>query len=119
MFRYLCSAMLLTVVVPAIMAQEPVTSFATVGRPERNNCIHRACARIEDKLDRCPCCGYGKTHNDLGVPGHKATKIFLFGSACEFFTEPCRTPPKGEGRWSKWSKMTNKGAASGCSNSGR
>lgn len=104
-------------------AQEPITSFATVGRPEPVTACGRALARLEDKCDRHPCCGYGKTINDVGVQGHRATKVFYWGSGCEFFSEPCRTPPR-DTRYSsamqrKWNDMYGNGSHGGCKNCGQ
>jgi len=79
----------------AAWSQEPppVTTFASIGRHEPDTILHRTVDRVDDKLDRCVCCAYGKTHNDIGVQSFRGTKTFLFGSACEFFSIPCRTPP--------------------------
>lgn len=68
-----------------------------------------------DKLDRHPCCGYGKSHNDNGVWGTRATCVFAFGSACDFFDEPCRTAPP-ETCWQKMSRMFGGSSGKDCSN---
>lgn len=77
----------------AARSQEYTSTFATIGRQEECPKTQRLCDRIHDKFDRFPCCGYGKSHNEMGVPGFRGTKVFLWGSSCEFFVEPCRTPP--------------------------
>lgn len=106
------------------MAQEPVSSFATVGRQEPQSGaargIQRTVDRIDDKFDRKVCCGYGKSHNEMGVPGFRGTKAFMWGSACEFFAEPCRTPPPRTSS-SKASRVLNEmfGSESSCSNCGK
>src|SRR3954454_9482597 len=88
---------ILGLITPAgLWAQEPppLTPFATIGRPEPVTPVGRLALRACDKLDHCPCCAYGKTHNDIGVQSFYGTRTFIFGSSCEFFTVPCRTPPK-------------------------
>lgn len=77
----------------AAWSQEYTSTFATIGRQEECQKAHRICDKIHDKFDRFPCCGYGKSHNEMGVPGFRGTSVFLWGSSCEFFVEPCRTPP--------------------------
>jgi hypothetical protein len=78
-----------------------------VGHPQAWPLVQRSIDRAHDLTDRCPCCGYGKTHNDMGVAGHHATKAFYFGGSCEFFSEPCRTPSKEENRLVRlWHKLT-------------
>jgi hypothetical protein len=97
----------------------PSINLQKVGHPQVSPMGQRVANRVHDKLDRCPCCGYGKTHNDLGVPGLYATKAFLFGGACEFFSEPCRTPPKEENCLARlWHKMTGKSSDTSCSTCG-
>lgn len=94
-----CSLAICTMLLTSsLMAQENGTSsFATVGRYEHQTWAGRGAQLAVDKwnnhLDKVVCCGYGKSHNDNGVPGYRGTKTFIWGSACEFFTEPCRTPP--------------------------
>jgi hypothetical protein len=87
--------------------QVPNVNAQHVGHIQTNTFAQRVLNKIEDKKDRCPCCGYGKTHNDMGVPGHLATKAFYFGGACEFFSEPCRIPQRPEredaGSQRRWS----------------
>jgi hypothetical protein len=38
-------------------------------------------------------CGQGKTHHDFGCTGCRADAVFVFGSCCQFFEEPCSRPP--------------------------
>jgi len=91
-------------------AQVPSVNAQRIGHVQSDNLAYRLINKTQDKLDRCPCCGYGKTHNDMGVPGHYATKAFYFGGSCEFFSEPCRIPdrPPVEGNcWERfWHKVT-------------
>jgi hypothetical protein len=96
------------------MAQEPppLTPFATIGRPEPHSPLGRWAMKACDKLDRCPCCAYGKTHNDIGVQSFYGTRTFILGSACEFFTVPCRTPPKESHRWFPWGRAKDPASAS-------
>src|SRR5436189_272444 len=106
------SVALSVLLIPAsAWAQEPppLTPFASIGRPAPTHVVGRAMEATHDKLDRCPCCAYGKTHNDIGVQSFRGTKTFIFGSACEFFTVPCRTPPPGEanGGFRSWRKAGN------------
>jgi hypothetical protein len=75
-------------------AQAPSVNAQRIGHPQGDCIAYRAINKVEDKLDRCPCCGYGKTHNDMGVPGAYASKAFYFGGSCEFFSEPCRVPQR-------------------------
>lgn len=106
------------------MAQEPVSSFATVGRQEPRNWLERGVQRgidrIDDRIDRKLCCGYAKSHNEMGVPGFRGTKTFQFGSACEFFAEGCRTPPaRSQSRLERsWNEMFGPNP-SGCSTCGK
>jgi hypothetical protein len=89
-----------------LWAQEPptLTPFATIGRPEPVTPVGRLALRACDKLDRCPCCAYGKTHNDIGVQSFYGTRTFIFGSSCEFFTVPCRVQPHESRGWFKWGR---------------
>lgn len=67
------------------------TDFATVGRPPMPTALGgRVLERLEDRLDRHPCCGYGKVNTDMGVPGFRSTNSFYWGSGCEFFREGCQ-----------------------------
>ncbi|HMP16276.1 MAG TPA: hypothetical protein PKD72_04575 [Gemmatales bacterium] len=96
-----------------LMAQEPVSAFATIGRYEpltrSGQSIQRLSDRCDDKMDRLLCCGYGTSHNKNGVVGYRATKTFLWGSSCEFFVEDCRTLPVAESnsRWRRWMNRLN------------
>lgn len=81
------------------MAQDTVqnpprgTNFATVGRPPVPTVLGgRIMERAEDRFDRHPCCGYGKTNNDMGVPGFRSQFSFYWGGACEYFREGCQRP---------------------------
>jgi hypothetical protein len=116
-WRVGCLAFVVSLIPAGLQAQEPpsTTLFATIGRHEPSNPVHRAIDRVHDKLDRCPCCAYGKSHNDIGVQSFRGTKTFILGSACEFFTVPCRTPPP-EASGSKWWRKSaaHGGADCGC-----
>ncbi len=112
----------LLLITSALMAQEPVSTFATVGRYEHHTWAGRGAQKMADKVndhfDRIVCCGYAKSHNEVGVPGLRGTKAFMWGSSCEFFTEPCRTPPVSTGRWNRTnSDITGEIYGNGISNS--
>ena len=121
--RQLLSLGFLLLASSVVMAQEPVSCFATVGRQEPRNWVERGVQRgidrVDDRLDRKVCCGYAKSHNEMGVPGYRGTKAFLFGSSCEFFTEACRTPaPRSSSRLERgWNEML--GSGSGCTSCGK
>lgn len=73
------------------VANPPRTNFATVGRPPVPTVFGGRCLdKTLDWIDRFPCCGYGKTHNDMGVQGTRGTLIQYWGGSCEFFGENCR-----------------------------
>jgi hypothetical protein len=106
------------------MAQEPVSSFATVGRQEPRNWVgrgvQRSIDRVDDCIDRKLCCGYAKSHNEMGVPGFRGTKTFQFGSSCEFFTEGCRTPPpRTSARLERGSNELYGNSSNGCNSCGK
>lgn len=96
MFRFTLLAVLLTGITGGISNAQDVanpvhTSFATAGRPPVPTWMGgRLIDAKHDWMDRYPCCGYGKTHDDMGVTGTRATIVQYWGGSCEFFAENCR-----------------------------
>ena len=96
-YRILPALLVFVATGPAAVAQDTVqnpprgTNFATVGRPPAPTVVGgRMIERLEDRLDRYPCCGYGKVNTDMGVPGIRSSNSFYWGGACEFFREGCQ-----------------------------
>lgn len=113
----------LAVAQDSIKNPERGTDFATVGRVPVPTALGGRCYdRLRDSLDRHPCCGYGKTHNDMGVPGYRSTISFYWGGACEYFREDCRRPtPSTESRSSRngAQRMMDEMFGGGCSSCGK
>lgn len=130
MFRFSLLALLVAGISGSVSYAQDVanpvhTSFATIGRPPVPTWLggrHKD-AKL-DWFDRYPCCGYGKTHDDMGVTGTRATCIQYWGGSCEFFAENCRRPT-AQVEWrpakknaSMYEAMFGKGQ-SGCSTCGK
>jgi len=98
MFRFSLLAVLVAGFTGSVSSAQDVanpvhTSFATVGRPTIPTWMGgRLIDAKHDRMDWYPCCGYGKTHDDMGVTGTRATIVQYWGGSCEFFAENCRRP---------------------------